>query len=171
MDPSSSASAAEPVDVVLSRWSSSNVHSPKSCLSPRTENELIQAMRYASDNGLTIVAEGGGTGAFVPVTEKTVYVRMRHFGTLEYNESDQTVTVGGGVRTGQILRFLAARGVYTVLPSSDEVGVVGFVLGGGGVSRSSLPLPQHLFAITSLRNASSFLSFHSFCPFSFSIFR
>ncbi|UKZ81616.1 hypothetical protein TrVFT333_009388 [Trichoderma virens FT-333] len=139
MDPSSfvsgslsAADATEPADIALSRWSNSNVNRPKLCLSPSTENQLIQAIRYASENGLVVVAEGGGNGAFVPVTEQTLYLRMKHFDTLEYNESEQTITVGGGVRTSQLLRFLADRGSYTVLPSSDEVGIVGFVLGGGG---------------------------------------
>jgi FAD/FMN-containing dehydrogenase len=53
-------------------------------------------------------------------------------------ETESTVTIGGGVLTGDLLSALTARGFYTTVPNSNAVGVVGAVLGSGNGPFNSL---------------------------------
>jgi hypothetical protein len=76
-----------------------------------------------------------GNAAFVPITKNTLYLRMEKFDLL-LDEVNKTVTMGGGVCVSRVLTFLAEKGFYTVLLSSNTVGTVGFVFGGRVVSNS-----------------------------------
>jgi FAD/FMN-containing dehydrogenase len=127
-----------PIAETLSRWSNSNVERPALDVIPENEKDVVQALQHARENGLTVVVSGGGNAAFVPITKNTLYLRMEKFDLLELDEVNKTVTIGGGVRIGRVLTFLAEKGFYTVLPSSNAVGMAGFVFGGGGVSNSSI---------------------------------
>ncbi|CAG8977796.1 hypothetical protein HYALB_00010881 [Hymenoscyphus albidus] len=121
-----------PIEETLSRWSYSNVSKPALHVVPENEGHIIQVLEYAHSHHLTIVVAGGGNAAFVPITKDTLYLSLEKFDGIELDEGRQTVTFGGGVRAGSVLRYLAERGFYTVLPSSNAVGMAGFVLGGGG---------------------------------------
>lgn len=118
----------------LLRWSDSNVETPALIVAPENENEVIKAIQQARENNLKVLVAGGGTAAFVPVAENTLYLSMVNFNHIKLDESTHTVDVGGGVLAGQLLRYLTNRGYYTVYPGSNAVGMTGFVLGGGGVS-------------------------------------
>lgn len=123
-----------PIGETLARWSYSNVDKPAFHVTPDNEGHIIQALEYGRERRLTVVVAGGGNAAFVPITKNTLYLSLEKFDLLELDEGSQTVTFGGGVRAGSVLTYLANFGFYTVLPSSDAVGMSGFVLGGGGVS-------------------------------------
>jgi FAD/FMN-containing dehydrogenase len=125
-----------PIEETLSRWSYSNVEQPAVDVIPEDEKDIVRALQYGRKNGLTVVVSGGGNAAFVPITKNTLYLRMEKFDLLQLDEVNKTVTIGGGVRVGRVLTFLTEKGFYTVLPSSNAVGMAGFVLGGGGVSNS-----------------------------------
>ena len=121
-------------DDPISRWSDSNVSQPAVSVIPDTESDIVQAIQYARQNELTVIPSGGGHGSFVPITAKTLYLNLKKFSKIALDEAGQTVTIGGGVTSGQLLNTLAERGFYTVVPNSNAVGMVGFVLGGGNVS-------------------------------------
>lgn len=123
-----------PIEDTLPRWSYSNVEHPAVDVIPDDEKDIVQALQLARQTGLTVVVSGGGNAAFVPITKDTLYLRMEKFDILRLDEVNKTVTFGGGVRAGHVITFLAEKGFYTVLPSSNAVGMAGFVLGGGGVS-------------------------------------
>jgi FAD/FMN-containing dehydrogenase len=124
-----------PIGEALARWSYSNVEDrPALHVTPDDEGHIVQALEYGREHRLTVVVAGGGNAAFVPITKDSLYLSLDKFDRLELDEGSQTVTFGGGVRVGRVLTYVAERGFYTVLPSSNAVGMSGFVLGGGGVS-------------------------------------
>ncbi|PIA90435.1 hypothetical protein CB0940_10917 [Cercospora beticola] len=114
------------------RWSDSNVETPALIVAPENENEVIKAIQQAREYKLKVLVAGGGTAAFVPVTENTLHLSMERFKHIKLDESTQTVDIGGGVLAGQLIQYLDDRGYYTVYPGSNAVGMAGFVLGGGG---------------------------------------
>lgn len=120
------------------RWSDANVALPAVVVTPETESDVDAAVQYAQANGLRVVVAGGGHAPFVPVTAKTLYLDMRRFKSIALDEAASTVTVGGGVLTGELLSDLTSRGFYTTLPNSTAVGVVGAVLGIGNGPFNSL---------------------------------
>ncbi|KAL4723601.1 hypothetical protein ACLX1H_009239 [Fusarium chlamydosporum] len=122
----------------LSRWSDTQIGRPALIVTPKTEKDIQQAIRIAKDNKLTVLAAGGGHGTFVTVDSSTLYLDMKHFKTLDLNKDTETVRVGGGVVTGEVVKALAEKGYYTPVPNSDAVGFVGCVLGGGNSLLSGL---------------------------------
>ncbi|KAL1893511.1 hypothetical protein Sste5346_006339 [Sporothrix stenoceras] len=120
------------------RWSDIHVHVPAVVVTAKSEADVVAAVKYAKDNGLRVVVAGGGHAPFVPVTAKTLYLDMCHFKSIALDETASTVTIGGGVLTGELLSSLLGKGFYTTLPNSTAVGVVGAVLGVGNGPFNSL---------------------------------
>jgi hypothetical protein len=116
----------------VDRWSQSHVALPAASAVPACESDVVALISYAKEHDLKIVVAGGAHGAFVPITSETLYVDLRRLDSIEVNPSLETVTVGGGVLTGDLWNALASQGFYTCLPNSNGVGVVGAFLGGGG---------------------------------------
>ncbi|KAG8677426.1 hypothetical protein FPOAC2_03662 [Fusarium poae] len=114
-----------------SRWSDTRIDRPALVITPKTESDIQAAVRIAKDNKLTVLAAGGGHGTFVSVDSSTLYLDLKHFKTIDLNKEKANVRVGGGVVTGEVVKMLAKEGYYTPVPSSDAVGFVGCVLGGG----------------------------------------
>ncbi|KAM0545671.1 hypothetical protein ACHAO7_008126 [Fusarium culmorum] len=122
----------------LSRWSDTEISRPSLVVTPKTESDIQEAVRIAKDNKLTVLAAGGGHGTFVSVDSSTLYLDLKNFKTIDLNKDEGRVRVGGGVVVGEMVKALADAGYYTPLPSSDAVGFVGCVLGGGSGILSGL---------------------------------
>ncbi|CAG7555902.1 unnamed protein product [Fusarium equiseti] len=102
------------------------------------DSDIQAAIKTAKENDLTILAAGGTHGTFVTVDASTLYLDMTNFKTIELNKDNETVRVGGGVITGEVVKALAEEGYYTPVPNSDAVGFVGCILGGGNGVLSGL---------------------------------
>ncbi|KAJ4122711.1 hypothetical protein NW768_010151 [Fusarium equiseti] len=122
----------------LSRWSDTQIGNPALIITPNTDSDIQTAIKIANNNGLTILAAGGGHGTFVTVDESTLYLDMKNFKTIGLNKDNETVRIGGGVTTGEVIKALAEEGYYTPVPNSDAVGFVGCILGGGNGVLSGL---------------------------------
>lgn len=122
------------LDDVISRWSETRVEKPAIVVVPDSEHDIIEAVRYAQENDLCILPAAGGHGSYVSVTPATLYLDLKHFDSITLNEEEQTVTVGGGVITKQLVDACSDKGYYTCWPNSNAVGVVGFAMGMGNVS-------------------------------------
>ncbi|QPC77849.1 hypothetical protein HYE68_008601 [Fusarium pseudograminearum] len=122
----------------LSRWSDTKISRPSLVVTPKTESDIQAAVRIAKDNKLTVLPAGGGHGTFVTVDSLTLYLDLKNFKTIDLNKDEGRVRVGGGVVVGEVVKALADAGYYTPVPSSDAVGFVGCVLGGGSGILSGL---------------------------------
>ncbi|KAF4343728.1 6-hydroxy-D-nicotine oxidase [Fusarium beomiforme] len=122
----------------LTRWSDTHISRPALIVTPKTDQDVQEAIRVAKENKLTVVAAGGGHGTFVSVDSATLYLSMKLFKTIELNKEQGTVKVGGGVLVGEVLKTLADEGYYTPIPNSDAVGFVGSMLGGGNSAQIGL---------------------------------
>lgn len=127
-----------PISDILSRWSESHVLHPAIIIVPRTEQDILSAILFARRNNLRVLVASGGHGASVPVDPRTLYLDMKSFKTVDVHPGEQTVEVGGGVLTGELIRELSSRGFYTGVVNSNAVGVVGALLGGGNTSQNGL---------------------------------
>ena len=115
----------------VSRWSDSKIDSPALVVKPATEEDVQASIRVANENGWKVVVSGGGHGTFVRVDADCLYLDMENLRAVKLNKEAGLVEVGGGVKTGDLLRNLADEGYYTPLPNSNAVGVVGCIIGGG----------------------------------------
>lgn len=127
---------SKPVLESVSRWSSTGIlERPALTIIPNTEEDIIKAIEYAKEHALQLLPVGGGHGFLAPITSKTLYLDLKRFNNVEVDSDNQTVTVGGGAVTSELIKECIERGFYATWPNSNAVGVVGCMLGGGNVSR------------------------------------
>nr|KAK5440141.1 hypothetical protein LTR18_008078 [Exophiala xenobiotica] len=123
---------------VVSRWSDTYVNLPAIVVKPDSEADIVDAIKYAKNNSLTLVTANGGHAPFVPITSKTLYLDMTKLNQVTVDESSDAVRIGGGATTGDVIKGTTAQGYYTLWPNSDAVGYVGCLLGGGSDTMNGL---------------------------------
>lgn len=107
---------------------------PVATVRPTNEAEISTAVRYISQNGLTLairssgVDQGGKNRAFGP---QDVSLDVRSVDQMILSADRQHVTVEGGVTSAKLLKFLDDHNLATPTPLSLVVGYVGFACGGG----------------------------------------
>ncbi|KAL6884929.1 FAD-binding domain-containing protein [Trichoderma longibrachiatum] len=107
---------------------------PLATIRPTDEDQIAAAVRYISQNGLTLairnsgVDQGGRSRAYGP---KDISLDVRSMNKMVLSADRRTVTVDGGVTGGNLLRFLDAHGLTTPTAFSTTVGYVGWACGGG----------------------------------------
>jgi hypothetical protein len=121
----------QPLHEVISRWSDTHISLPAIVCKPTSESDIKLALSYAKEHDLSVLVAAGAHGANVPVTSKTLYLDLRSFNSIDLNKDNDTVQIGGGVLTGEVISTLTRAGYYTSWPNSDAVGYVGYVMGGG----------------------------------------
>ncbi|KAL6867047.1 hypothetical protein J3F83DRAFT_739817 [Trichoderma novae-zelandiae] len=107
---------------------------PLATVRPTEEAQISAAVRYISQNGLTLairnsgVDQGGRSRAYGP---KDVSLDVRSISKMVLSADRSTVTIDGGVTGGHLLRFLDSFGLVTPTAFSTTVGFVGWACGGG----------------------------------------
>jgi FAD/FMN-containing dehydrogenase len=99
----------------ISRWSNTGL-SLKGCaiiVVPSTEEDIISIVKFAAGNDMKVLATAGKHGSFLPIDERSIYLDLKRFDTLELDEGLGCVKIGGGVVAGRICSELAEQGWYT----------------------------------------------------------
>ncbi|KPM43154.1 hypothetical protein AK830_g3401 [Neonectria ditissima] len=119
-------------EVLPRRWMQQTASSlPASVITPSTEEEIIEVLKYASANNLRVLPAGGGCAAYVVVNGKTIYLHMENFKNVHVDTERDLVTVGGGVRWSEVIGKVVEKGYYTAWTHFSSTGVVGSSFGGG----------------------------------------
>ncbi|KAK7432102.1 hypothetical protein QQZ08_001392 [Neonectria magnoliae] len=119
-------------DVLPRRWMQQTSSSlPVSIITPSTEEEIIEVVKYASAKNLRVLPAGGGCSAYVVVNGKTIYLNMQNFKDVIVDTTKHIVTVGGGVRWAEVIGKVVEKGYYTAWTHFSSTGVVGSSFGGG----------------------------------------
>jgi FAD/FMN-containing dehydrogenase len=123
---------------LLSRWSDTNVERPALVAKPKSEADVVEAVRYAREHGLYVVPVGGAHTWFVPIRSNTLYLDMRYFNAVELDEVTGIARIGGGALVGEVVSKLTLHGRYALIPNSDAPGYVGCLIGGGSSTMNGL---------------------------------
>jgi FAD/FMN-containing dehydrogenase len=106
---------------------------PAAVAYPAFPDEVAEVLRAAAAAGLRVAAQGTGHGA--PPLEgrlgEAVLLRTSAMTGLEIDEDRRTVRAAAGVLWGDLADAAARYGLAARHPSSPDVGVVGYTLGGG----------------------------------------
>jgi FAD/FMN-containing dehydrogenase len=97
---------------VISRWSDERLKKPAIIVIPSSQDDIISAIHYARENGLTLLAGSGGHKV-VPVDEKTLYLDMRNFKGIKVDKDNETAEIGGAVTNSELMMALLQDGYYT----------------------------------------------------------
>ena len=99
---------------------------------PRDAGEVVEAVRYARDRGLSVApqATGHNVGAYGELAN-TLLVDVRNLQEVSIDPGAQRVRAGAGVKWERLGPALSDFGLAGLHGSSPDVGVAGYSLGGG----------------------------------------
>ncbi|CAN5344706.1 FAD-binding oxidoreductase [soil metagenome] len=103
-------------------------HSPEVVVGAASVADVVGAVTFARDNGMPVRVIATGHGSHALVTDGVLVNTSR---LDELTITDGVATIGAGVRWGAVVAAGAERGLAPITGSSTNVGVVGYLLGGG----------------------------------------
>jgi FAD/FMN-containing dehydrogenase len=104
---------------------------PAAVLSVAGPADVGRAIVWSKDNGVPIVARGGGHSYAGHSVNRGLVLDLRALDGVHVDPTTALVTVGGGAQTGKVYAALREHGLIFPLGNSDDVGIGGLTLGGG----------------------------------------
>ncbi|CRG87464.1 Cdc2-related kinase, arginine/serine-rich [Talaromyces islandicus] len=114
----------------IARWSDERLKTPALIVIPSSQDDIVVAIDYAREHGLTLVTGSGGHKV-VPIDEKTLYLDIRNFKEIRVDKDSDTTEIGGAVTNFELMTALLQDGYYTTYANSGAVSMAGLILGGG----------------------------------------
>jgi len=106
------------------------VHAPDLVVVPESARDVMEAVRYAREQGFRVSVQATGHGAHAPITSGLL-VSMRRLQAVSVERETRTARIGSGARWQAVIAAAAEHGLAPIAGSSVTVGVVGYLLGGG----------------------------------------
>ena len=105
---------------------------PAGAAFPRNVDEVIEAVRYARENGLRVApqATGHNVSAYGALDD-ALLVDVQNLQDVSIDPGAQRVRVGAGVKWEKVAPKLSDYGLAGLHGSSPDVGIAGYSLGGG----------------------------------------
>ena len=113
-------------------WNLTVDQRPDAVVTPLTVTDVRNTVRFARDNGLRVVPQTTGHLAG-PLGDLagTILLRTSELNTIGVDPSSLSVRVGAGVLWAEVTDALAEHGLMALAGSAPDVGVAGYLLGGG----------------------------------------
>lgn len=105
-------------------------HRPDLVVGVASHDDVVEAVRYAADHGLSVRVQSTGHGAHVSVTDGLLLTTRRMDG-LTIDPQSRVATVQAGVRWSAVVAAAAPHGLAPITGSAASVGAVGYLLGSG----------------------------------------
>ena len=120
-------------DMARAPWNLRVDEYPAAVAYPAFPDEVAEVVRAAADAGLAVAAQGTGHGA--PALEgrlaDAVLLRTAAMNEMHVDPERRVARVGAGVLWGDLADAAGRFGLAALHPSSPDVGVVGYSIGGG----------------------------------------
>jgi FAD/FMN-containing dehydrogenase len=125
--------------------------SPDVVVSPRTEAEVVEAVRSARrDHQRVAVLSGGHSWIAAPVREDGVLIDLSALDHIEVDAAARTLRVGPAARGGDVIKAVAAHGLAYPTGHCGTPGSGGYLLG-GGIGLNSGHWKPACYSVRSLR--------------------
>lgn len=113
-------------------------YAPDVVVDAGTSADVASAVAVAADRGQTVTVLGSGHGRLHGL-DGGMAITVRHLDAVDVDAVGRTARIGAGSTWGPVLAATAPHGLAALCGSAPEVGVVGYLLGGGlGPLASSL---------------------------------
>lgn len=113
-------------------WNLAVDQRPAAVVLPADESDVAEVLGFASARGYRVLAQGPGHLASpVPSLEGTILLRTHRLDAIDIDAAHATVRVGAGVTWASLTAALAEHGLMALAGSAPDVGVAGYLLGGG----------------------------------------
>lgn len=106
------------------------IHDPDVVVAVTSDNDVVEALRFARENGLPVRVQATGHGSETPIVGGLI-ISTRALDSLTIDPESRTAAIGAGLRWAPVIIAAAESGLTPVTGSSTSVGAVGYTLGGG----------------------------------------
>ena len=117
-------------DEATTGWNVLYTHRPAVVGVPATTADVVELVRHARVADLEIGVMGTGHGP-AALVDGGMLIRTTKLDTVEVDPNAATARVGAGVKWGPVLAAAQQHRLAPLLGSTTDVGVIGYVLGGG----------------------------------------
>jgi FAD/FMN-containing dehydrogenase len=114
----------------LATWVTTVEHNPDVVVGAASESDIVEAIRFARANHLTVDVLSTGHGAEAP-SPANLIITTRRLLNIEIDPSSRVASLGAGVRWRDLTPVAAQHGLAGIAGASSSVGAVGYLLGGG----------------------------------------
>src|SRR4051794_38894446 len=111
-------------------WNLAEVTHPLAVVEAATPEDVSATVRFARAHGMEVGVRATGHG-IINSLENTILVHTGRFDEVTMHPEDAWVRVGAGVKWGRVMEEAAPHGLAPLAGSSPDVGVVGYLTGGG----------------------------------------
>ncbi|WP_141013959.1 FAD-binding protein [Nocardioides sambongensis] len=121
-------------DAARVAWNLAADQRPAAVAVPRTVEEVAAVVTAAATSGLRVAPQSTGHGAAALAAQdldRVVLVRLGELTGVSVDPGRRTARVLGGTQWGEAVAAMAPHGLTALHGSAPDVGVVGYVLGGG----------------------------------------
>lgn len=113
-------------------WNLAVDQQPSAVALVENADDVVRVVRFATENGLRVTAQGSGHGAAsLRIPEDVILVKTERMRGIEVDADAQTARIEAGVLSVELAEAAAAHGLSSLPGSSPDVCVTGFTLGGG----------------------------------------
>ncbi|MCK2218615.1 FAD-binding oxidoreductase [Actinomadura sp. ATCC 31491] len=120
----------EGFDQACSGWLLTVEHRPAVVVIAADAADVAAAVRFAVRTGRPVAVQSTGHGKSVPA-DGAVFIATRELRELSVDPDAGTARIGAGLRWGDVLAATAEHGLVPLCGSSEQVGVMGYLTGGG----------------------------------------
>jgi FAD/FMN-containing dehydrogenase len=119
-------------DAARQAWNLSVDQRPVAVVFPEAAEDIAAVVEVAGRHGLQVAAQGTGhsAGPMGPL-DGTILVKTSRMRGVEIDAQANRARVGAGARWGEVVPAAAEHGLAALAGSAEDVGVVGYTLGGG----------------------------------------
>lgn len=120
----------EGFEEACSGWLLTVEHRPAAVVVAADAEDVAAAVRFAAEAGRPVAVQSTGHGKSVPADE-AVFIATGELRELSVDPRAGTARIGAGLRWGEVLTAAAEHGLAPLCGSSGQVGVMGYLTGGG----------------------------------------
>ncbi|MEV4225441.1 FAD-binding protein [Nonomuraea sp. NPDC049725] len=113
-----------------SGWLLTVEHRPAVVVVAADADDVAAAVRLAAEAGFPVAVQSTGHGKSVPA-DGAVFIATGQLRELSVDPRARTARIGAGLRWGEVLAAAAEHGLAPLCGSSPQVGVMGYLTGGG----------------------------------------
>jgi FAD/FMN-containing dehydrogenase len=120
-------------DAARQPWNVAVEQRPGLVVVPEGVDDVVAAVRFATERGLRVAVQGTGHGAAArgPIDDGVLLLSMARMSGAQVDHRALRARVQGGALWEAVTEQAAPRGLAALHGSSPDVGVVGYTLGGG----------------------------------------
>lgn len=119
-------------DAARQAWNLSVDQRPEAVVAPSSAADVQEVIRFAAENALRVAPQSTGhMAAPLGPLAGSILLRTAALDSIEVDAEALTVRVGAGVVWADVTAALAEHGLMALAGSAPDVGVAGYLLGGG----------------------------------------